>query len=178
MNALVGQTGRPTPESLANNIENLIGFAQVPVAVIGPLRINGTEAFGDFFVPMATHEAAMVASYHRGAYIISHAGGAAAVCLTETISRAPCFLFKSTLEACSFLDFAMQQASGFQALVSRTSSHCAFVEFRSALVGRNLFLGFEYQTGDAAGQNMVTLATDIICRHLVAHAPVKPRRWY
>ncbi len=175
---LAGEAGRPSPESLVNNIENLVGFAQVPVGVIGPLRINGTEAFGDFFVPMATHEGALVASYHRGAYIISHAGGATAMCLTESISRAPCFVFRSTFEACAFLDFAMQETPRFQALISETSSHCTFVELRSALAGRNLFLGFDYQTGDAAGQNMVTLATDVLCRHLVGKAPVKPQRWY
>jgi hydroxymethylglutaryl-CoA reductase (NADPH) len=58
-----GEAGRPAPETLANNIENLVGFAQVPVAVIGPLRINGIEAHGDFYVPMATSEGALVASY-------------------------------------------------------------------------------------------------------------------
>ena len=66
----------------------------------------------------------------------------------------------------------------FQDLVSKTSSHCKFLELRSSLAGRNLFLGFDYQTGDAAGQNMVTLATDMLCRHLVEKAPVKPERWY
>jgi hydroxymethylglutaryl-CoA reductase (NADPH) len=175
---LAGEAGQPAPESLVNNIENLVGFAQVPVAVIGPLRINGTEAFGDFFVPMATHEGALVASYHRGAYVISHSGGATAICLTETVSRAPCFVFKSTFDACSFLDFAMQEAPEFQALISKTSSHCTFVELRSSLAGRNLFLGFDYQTGDAAGQNMVTFATDLLCRHLVGKTPVKPQCWY
>jgi hydroxymethylglutaryl-CoA reductase (NADPH) len=178
VDCLAGEAGRPAPETLANNIENLVGFAQVPVAVIGPLRINGTEARGDFFVPLATNEGALVASYHRGAYVISHAGGAAAMCLTETISRAPCFVFKSTFDACVFLEFAMQESSGFQERISRTSSHCKFVELRSALTGRNLFLGFDYQTGDAAGQNMVTLATDELCRYLVAKAPIKPAQWY
>lgn len=81
------------PISLKGNIENLIGFASIPVGVIGPLRINGFYAHGDFFVPMATTEGAMVASYHRGAHIISRAGGAAAICLTESVSRAPCFYF-------------------------------------------------------------------------------------
>lgn len=178
LNCLAGVAGRPAPESLINNIENLVGFAQVPVAVIGPLRVNGPEAFGDFFVPMATHEGALVASYHRGAYVISHAGGATAMCLTETVSRAPCFVFKSILDACAFLDFAMQESPEFQALVSKTSDHCTFVELRSTLAGKNLFLGFDYQTGDAAGQNMVTLATDVLCRHLIGKAPVKPQRWY
>jgi hydroxymethylglutaryl-CoA reductase (NADPH) len=178
VNSLAGEAGRPMPETLANNIENLIGFAQLPVAVIGPLRINGTEAFGDFFVPMATSEGALVASYHRGAYVISHAGGAATICLTETLSRVPCFVFKSTVDACAFLEFAMQESSVFQELISKTSSHCKFIELRSALAGRNLYLGFDYQTGDAAGQNMVTFATDILCRYLLEKSPVKPQRWY
>jgi hydroxymethylglutaryl-CoA reductase (NADPH) len=100
------------------------------------------------------------------------------MCLTETISRAPCFVFKSTLDACSFLEFAMQESPNFQERISRTSDHCKFLEVRSALAGRNLFLGFDYQTGDAAGQNMVTIATDDLCRCLVEKAPIKPERWY
>jgi len=178
VDCLAGEAGQPTPETLAHNIENLVGFAQVPVAVIGPLRINGIEAHGDFFVPMATHEGALVASYHRGAYVISHAGGASAMCLTETISRAPCFVFKSTFDACAFLEFAMQESATFQERISRISGHCTFLELRSALAGRNLFLGFDYQTGDAAGQNMVTFATDALCRELVEKAPMKPVQWY
>ena len=178
VDCLAGEAGQPAPETLVNNIENLVGFAQVPVAVIGPLRINGIEAHGDFFVPMATNEGALVASFQRGAYVISHAGGAATMCLTETLSRAPGFVFKTTFDACCFLEFAMQESACFQELIAKTSAHCRFLEVRSALAGRNLFLGFDYQTGDAAGQNMVTLATDVLCRYLVEKAPVKPAQWY
>jgi hydroxymethylglutaryl-CoA reductase (NADPH) len=39
-------------------------------------------------------------------------------------------------------------------------------------------VGFVFETGDAAGQNMVTIATDALCRDLVARAPVKPEHWY
>ena len=178
VDCLAGAAGQPAPETLANNIENLVGFAQVPVAVIGPLRTNGVEAHGDFFVPMATTEGALVASFHRGAYVISNAGGAATMCLTETISRAPCFVFKTTFDACCFLEFAMQESATFQERISKTSGHCRFIELRSALAGRNLFLGFDYQTGDAAGQNMVTIATEALCRHLVDKSTLKPERWY
>jgi len=48
------------------NIENFIGTVKVPVGVIGPLRVNGTYAQQDYFVPLATTEATLVASYGRG----------------------------------------------------------------------------------------------------------------
>jgi hydroxymethylglutaryl-CoA reductase (NADPH) len=178
VDCLAGDAGRPNPESLSCNIENLIGFAQVPVGVIGPLRINGTEAHGDFFIPMATSEGALVASYHRGAYVISHSGGASVMCLTDLVSRAPCFVFRSTMEACLFLEFAMKESPAFQSIVSQRSRHCKFIDIRSSLAGKNLFLGFEYQTGDASGQNMVTLATNALCEYLVDKSPLKPLRWY
>ena len=59
----------------AGNIENMVGTVKVPVGVIGPLRVNGVNANGDFFVPMATTEAALVASYGRGAAAVGKAGG-------------------------------------------------------------------------------------------------------
>jgi len=37
---------------------------------------------------------------------------------------------------------------------------------------------FEYTTGDAAGQNMVTIWTDQLCQFIIANTPIQPERWY
>jgi hydroxymethylglutaryl-CoA reductase (NADPH) len=164
--------------ALEGNLENLIGFVPIPVGVIGPLRINGIHAHGDFYVPLATTEGALVASYHRGAYLISQSGGAAAVCLTESVSRAPCFVFSSLAEAGTFVAWALDQYRAMPELVAAGSRHARLIDMRTSLIGKEVYLIFEFETGDASGQNMVTLATDAICRHLVEQSPVKPRRWY
>ena len=57
------------------NIENYIGTIKVPVGLAGPLRVNGLFAQGDYYVPLATTEAALVASYSRGMQLMSMAGG-------------------------------------------------------------------------------------------------------
>ena len=175
---LAGGGNAVRPEDLAGNIENFIGFAQVPVGVIGPLRINGMSAHGDFYVPLATTEGALVASYHRGAYVVSQSGGAAAICMTECVSRSPCFSFNSVAETGAFLAWALPRFDTLQETVATTSSHCRIVDLRTSVIGREVYLIFDFETGDAAGQNMVTLATEAICKRLVADSPVKPQRWY
>src|SRR5690606_790962 len=60
---------------LNGNIENYIGMTRVPTGVIGPLHVIGSSAQGDFYVPLATSEGALVASYHRGTTACSMAGG-------------------------------------------------------------------------------------------------------
>ena len=49
-----------------SGIENFLGVAQVPIGLAGPLLINGEHAQGDFYVPLATAEGTLVASYSRG----------------------------------------------------------------------------------------------------------------
>src|SRR5258708_7283041 len=71
------------------NIENFIGTVKVPVGLAGPLRVNGLFAQGDYAIPLATTEAALVASYHRGAQLISEGGACSAILLDEAVGRAP-----------------------------------------------------------------------------------------
>lgn len=175
---LAAADGLVAAEDLRGNVESLVGFAQVPVGVIGPLRIRGSHANGDFYVPMATTEGALVASYDRGAYLVSRAGGAVSLCLTESVMRAPCFVFDDLLTAAQFLAWAAAQVESLQPVVRATSRHCQVTGVQSTVIGREVYLGFEFTTGDAAGQNMVTIATDAICRHLLAESPVKPSTWY
>ena len=54
------------PATLPGNIENFFGVAQVPIGLAGPLLVNGEHAQGEFFVPLATTEGTLVASYSRG----------------------------------------------------------------------------------------------------------------
>ena len=63
-------------ECYQHNIENFIGAVKLPVGLAGPLRVNGLFAQGDYYVPLATTEAALVASYSRGAVAITEAGDA------------------------------------------------------------------------------------------------------
>lgn len=146
--------------------------------MIGPLRINGVDAHGDFYVPLATTEGALVASYHRGACALSAAGGCAALCLTESVSRAPCFVFETLAHAARFLAWLLPEIESLHEIVAGTSRHCRLLDVRPSMIGRELHLSFDYTTGDASGQNMVTIATEAICKHIVDRAPVKPLRWY
>lgn len=175
---LFGEEHVPDDGALRGNIENFIGMTLIPTGLIGPLRINGPEAKGDFYVPMATSEGALVASYNRGARVVSLAGGVTSVCTTEAVQRSPVFRFRTFAEVGVFLIWVLSNRDSFPEIVAGCSSHARLEEIRPNIDGNQLTLLLEYTTGDAAGQNMVTLCTEAICRYLVANAPVKPQRWF
>ena len=82
-------------DAFARNIENFIGTVKVPVGIAGPLRVNGAFAHGDFHIPLATTEAALIASYDRGARVITEVGGCSAALLNEGVIRAPGYAFRA-----------------------------------------------------------------------------------
>jgi hydroxymethylglutaryl-CoA reductase (NADPH) len=165
-------------EEYARNIEHFIGTVKVPVGLAGPLRVNGAHAFGDFYVPLAATEAALVASYSRGAQVVTASGGAAAVVLNEGVARAPGFVFTTLAEAALFVGWASASFETFKSVAATTTRHGELVDMDLTVEGNHVHVRLEYTTGDASGQNMVTLATEAVCRHIAEHAPVRPVRWF
>ncbi len=178
------QAALADPETLAQlehyqaNIESCIGTVKIPVGVIGPLRVNGLHAQGDFYVPLATTEASLVASYGRGARLLSAAGGCTAILLSDGLTRAPGFAFRTVLEAGQFLAWTLTHLEELKAAAEATTRHGKLLELRPHLEANHLYLVCEYATGDASGQNMATLATEALCHALLSHCPVSPEYWF
>ena len=162
----------------ARAIENFIGTVKVPVGLAGPLRVNGAHAQGDYYVPLATTEAALVSSYSRGAQLITDAGGCASVVLSEGVTRAPGFVFDTLGEAALFVAWTSGEFGTLKAVASQTTQHGELVDMQFAVEGNHVHIQLEFTTGDAAGQNMVTIAADAICQHLAARSPVRPKHWF
>lgn len=169
------------PDDLADyqgNIENLIGTLRLPLGIAGPLRVNGLFAKGDYHIPMATTEASLVASYHRGTSLITEAGGCTAMVLIESVGRSPSFTFPNMATAGQFVMWAMDEMETFQKVATTTTRHGELVDIGTTIEGNHVYLNFDFHTADASGQNMVTIATQAICDHILEHSPVKPTRTY
>lgn len=166
------------PRFYKGNIENFIGLTQVPTGLAGPLLVNGTVAQGDYFIPLATTEGALVASYNRGAKATRLSGGVTSVCTTEGVQRTPVWKFASLPEVGQFIFWLLQQQDKLKAIVNEHSKYAQLQEMKLNMEGNHVLSVFEYTCGEAAGQNMVTICTDAICRYIVEHTPVKPETWY
>ncbi|MBL7825134.1 MAG: hydroxymethylglutaryl-CoA reductase [Saprospiraceae bacterium] len=166
------------PDSLKGNIENYIGMTQVPTGIMGPLAIGGKYANGNFMIPMATTEGALVASYNRGAKACTLSGGVQVVCMEEKVQRCPLYRFQSLKEALEFVAFIESQTPVLKQKVSEVSRFAKLLEIIPTVEGNQVTLSFEYFTGDAAGQNMVTISTQHLSEWITANAPVSPVFWY
>ncbi|MFT5822510.1 MAG: hydroxymethylglutaryl-CoA reductase (NADPH) [Crocinitomix sp.] len=165
-------------DMLKGNIENYIGMTQLPTGVFGPLVINGVNASGAFYIPLATSEGALVASYARGAKACKDAGAIVSVCLMEGVQRCPVFKFNELLEIGQFVVWLMEQTDEFKKITNATSNYAELIDMEMNIEGNQVIVTFEFSTGDAAGQNMVTICTNEICKYIIEHTPISPKAWY
>jgi len=178
LDVVAGRTPLLETTCFQEQIENFVGLASIPIGVIGPLSVAGVHARGEFYVPMATTEGALIASYNRGAKVIGLSGGAQAHCLLERVSRAPAFIFGSLHEAVAFVRWVEARVDVLRRIAEATTRHGRLETVAPTVVGNQVHLDCMYTAADAAGQNMVTLATHAVCQEILASTPVKPRSWF
>jgi len=158
-------------ESLKGNIENPIGVAQVPIGLAGPVKINGEHAQGDYYVPMATTEGTLVASYSRGMRVLSEIGGVRTTVIERYMQRAPVFHFDNALDAREFGVWFDDNIDTIREKAESTTSIGKLSHVEQYGVSRMRFVRFNYTTGDAAGQNMCGKATFAACNWIAENYP-------
>jgi len=159
------------PATLPGNIEHFLGVAQVPIGVAGPLVVNGEHAQGEFYVPMATAEGTLVASYNRGMKLLHEAGGVTTTIVEDHMQRAPSFIFPSAREARAFGAWLVERFDDIKAVAETTTRTGKLKDIEQYSASRIIYTRFNYTTGDAAGQNLTGKATQAACDWIKAQYP-------
>ncbi|OJJ69614.1 hypothetical protein ASPBRDRAFT_77052 [Aspergillus brasiliensis CBS 101740] len=144
-------------------IENFIGYTHVPVGLAGPLHIRTpTEPDKEIWAPMATTEAAVIASCCRGCKAANASGGIEVHIGEEGMTRCPVFRFQNPGDALRFARALPTFQKPFKEVAESTSKHARLQSLTPHTIGSSVHLLLSYTCGDASGQNMVTIATDRI----------------
>ncbi len=159
------------PAITDGNIENFIGAAQVPIGLAGPVLVNGEHAQGEFYVPMATSEGTLVASYNRGMRLLREAGGVTVSVVDDAMQRAPVFIFDDARQAREFGKWVDENFNSIKEMAEKTTSSGKLRNIEKYPAARMMYLRFNFTTGDAAGQNMVSKATYFACEWIKKNYP-------
>jgi hydroxymethylglutaryl-CoA reductase (NADPH) len=159
------------PSTLRGNVEQFTGVAQVPIGIAGPLLIDGEHAKGQFYVPLATTEGTLVASFNRGMRLLTENGGVRTTVVDDAMQRAPAFVLDDARQAREFGAWVDSHIDDIRKVAESTTGYGSLRDIRQYSIGPLRYLRFNYTSGDAAGQNMTGKATLAACTWIEEHFP-------
>ncbi len=176
----IGEYAFPA-ETAEANIENMIGATQIPLGVVGPVAVNRNSqpssetadaaASGEYYLPLATTEGALLASVNRGLSVIDAAGGASARVTKSGMTRAPVFRVEGVADAAETVEWVGENVTALRDAAESTTSHGELLGIEPYVVGDSVYLRFAYDTKDAMGMNMATIATAEACEVVERETP-------
>ena len=155
-----------TPDDLKGIIENHIGFMKIPMAVAGPLKIDGKYAKGEYYVPICTLEGTLAISMTRGMIATHRCDGIRVSHIKQELSRAPVFTFDNLNKSADFMSWIDENFSEIKSIAESTTNYGKLLRIDQYPIQNYVILDFILDTGNAAGQNMVTLAAKNSCDYI------------
>jgi len=155
------------PHVTQGNIEHFTGVAQVPMGFAGPLLVHGEHAQGEYYVPLACSEGTLVASYNRGMKVLHRSGGVKCAVIGDNMQRAPVFIFDDAATARRFADWIVARTDDIRTVAEASDPFVSLKYIDYYLAAKFCYLRFNFQTGDAAGMNMVGKATFAACNWIL-----------
>jgi hydroxymethylglutaryl-CoA reductase (NADPH) len=174
--ALPHLAGAPVAtESARGKIEGLIGYAQVPVGLAGPLLVDTSAGLREVYVPMAATEGALVASYSRGMRLLrAHAAPVSRV-VKDGLSQHPVLVYENLAQARAAVARAHELVERFAELTRGITRHGKLVAVEPELLGTRVVLRLVFTTGDAIGINMAAHAAELCSAELARATGARSR---
>ncbi len=144
--------------------ENLIGSISLPLGVAGPLRIHGEQLQDTVYLPLATTEGALVASVNRGCKAILASGGVQVQIQNIGATRGPVFRTHGIQEGKKLMQWIETHFTLLKQEAKTTSSHLDLLKVHMQMNGTEVYVRFDFDTEEAMGMNMATIATDKIVK--------------
>lgn len=136
--------------------------AAIPMKAIGPIKIIGSDLDDEVEVPLATFETTLWPSTNRGAKATYLSGGINTVLVDDRMCRSIAFQAQSIQQALKLVQHIIKSKDELAKIVEDTSRFCRLLDVHTHVIADSIYLRFEFATGDAAGHNMVTLASQQI----------------
>ena len=175
--------------------ESLTGVAVIPVGVVtvdaelgeyaldedGDVVENG-RAKESVYVPLAHSEGGLSASMQRGAKAAAESGGFRTYVLYDRITRASCFICKSSEDAIALARWLEGQVDEMREWLAgieheSLSKRAVLREVKTHVVGPMCHVLWRWTTGDAVGANMMTRNAYVLnMGYVLERAPVPIER--
>ncbi len=146
--------------------ENLIGATSLPLGVAGPLQLKGDYVKGHFYLPLATTEGALVASVSRGCKAITLSGGSSVFAYRIGVTRGPVFYVGSLENNKKLFHWLKKNEEKLKKIAESTSTHLTYKKMMIKSLANYVFVRFYFDTQDAMGMNMATIATKKMVEHI------------
>lgn len=148
----------------------------IPTKIINGLKMIYLSKECEISVPLATYETPLFASIARGVRISKQHPIIANVissCMTRSVileckNSHECVKLKKLFDAEKNTKFQF-----FQTIVKKTSNHCIIEDLTTHIVGNLLYIRFSFNTGEASGHNMTTIASNEIAKWVVKNSNIE-----
>jgi len=149
------------------NCENMFGYVPIPVGYAGPLPVTfDSGETADIHLPLATTEAALVASVNRGCKALRLSGGVKTESVYHGVTRSLALRMKNKELRMKDEQEIRIREKEWKKIGEATSNHLKLLKYDIDTKDDCIFLTIYADTDDAMGMNMVTIAAEAIGKWL------------
>ena len=153
-----------------NNKDNTFQTT-IPTKIIRGMEVLycGKKESIDF--PLSTYETPLFASVSRGVKITKLCTISVAV-LSSNMTRSIVFECNNVFEIQKLIETLKHEQNinhfiNFQHVINKTSKHCRIEDIQFFVVGRLFYVRFSFETSEASGHNMTTIASNELAKYIV-----------